>query len=258
MTGLRPWVYWLSAYIWDFFFYLLPCTLILLIITVIIKVDVYTGRALSVWILVLVLLLFGFAEIPMVYTLQFIFTSAPKGYTLITMFNIISGFIGAITVPIVSQLNSPNVAHTWEIILSAFFPTYNLSNCFYKVYNNEYARNACKKVNCEIFKLNPISGKACCGSESGEFLQTFFWISKSFRAFFHRKYVGYGKRQRNLDRRYFLHYPRICVLDFDNCNWKWSVWSFVCTFAWSRQSFELFESERCESFGCKFHKLNYF
>jgi hypothetical protein len=85
---------------------------------------------------------------------------------MIVMYNIISGMIGAITVSILRQTSSSEVAHLWEVLLSFYFPTYNLNNCFLKVYNNEFGRDACKKINCNIeaFKAK---APLCCGSEEG-------------------------------------------------------------------------------------------
>uniref|UniRef100_A0A1I7X193 Uncharacterized protein n=1 Tax=Heterorhabditis bacteriophora TaxID=37862 RepID=A0A1I7X193_HETBA len=38
--------------------------------------------------------------------------------------------IGSVAVPIISQTMNKDVAHTWSIILSWFFPTYSISNIF--------------------------------------------------------------------------------------------------------------------------------
>jgi hypothetical protein len=74
--------------------------------------------------------------------------------------------IGAIAVPIITSTSGDDVSYTVEVILSMYFPTYNVANCFQKIYNNEYARISCKSINCdiEIFKKN---APQCCGSGSG-------------------------------------------------------------------------------------------
>lgn len=173
MTGLRPWMYWASAFAWDALFFVIPSFLILMSFLAF-HIDAYTDRAQTLFILGLVFLLFGWAAIPLVYSLQFMFRSSPKGYMVITIINIIGGMIGSITVAILTQTSTDSVAHTLELIFAFIFPTYNLSNCFRRVYNSEVGRIACKSVNCD----NPLikaTVSVCCGTEKGRLAQR--WIS---------------------------------------------------------------------------------
>ncbi|KAI6201512.1 hypothetical protein M3Y96_00850100 [Aphelenchoides besseyi] len=164
MSGLKSYLYWLTTFVWDFAFFLLPALLIISTFYMF-NVNVYVDRTQTTLILALVLIMFAHANIPFTYAFQFMFTSAPKGYTLIVMYNVIAGMTCAITVPIVKQTSGDDPAYLWERILSALFPTYNLNNCFTKLYNNEFARIACERINCdlEIFKLK---APMCCGSEN--------------------------------------------------------------------------------------------
>uniref|UniRef100_A0A0M3K8V1 ABC transporter domain-containing protein n=1 Tax=Anisakis simplex TaxID=6269 RepID=A0A0M3K8V1_ANISI len=111
MSGLNPLTYWSMAYLWDICCFLLT---IVLFIGVICGLDVkeYTSRSDVPFQLLLVMLLTGWAQIPFVYVFSFAFTSPPKGYTLIVMYNIITGMIGLLTVPIIAQAVNKDVAET--------------------------------------------------------------------------------------------------------------------------------------------------
>ena len=165
MAGIRPWLYWLTTAIWDGVCFLLP-TFLFLAIYKLFKINEYTSRFESSLDLVIIMLLFGWTAIPFVYSFSFVFDSAPKGYTMIVMYNIITGMIGSIAIPIIKQTAGDSTAYTWEVILSFFFPTYNLSNCFGKIYNNEYGRDACKTLNCSI-PIIAENALSCCGNADG-------------------------------------------------------------------------------------------
>ncbi|GMT18449.1 hypothetical protein PFISCL1PPCAC_9746, partial [Pristionchus fissidentatus] len=100
--------------------------------------------------------------VPYVYCFSFLFTSAPKGYTMIVMYNIISAMIGSIAVPIIEQTSDSDTAYIWSVIFSWFFPLYNISNMYQVLYNNEFYRTSCLALDCtlDIFiQTNP----QCCG-----------------------------------------------------------------------------------------------
>uniref|UniRef100_A0A914YVT4 ABC transporter domain-containing protein n=1 Tax=Panagrolaimus superbus TaxID=310955 RepID=A0A914YVT4_9BILA len=162
MAGIRPWLYWLTTAVWDGICFLIPTFLFILVFKLF-NIKQYVSRGESIADLIIIMLLYGWTAIPFVYSFSFVFDTAPKGYTLIVMFNIVTGMIGSIAVPIISQTANDDIAYTWEVLLSFVFPTYSLANCFTKVYNNEFGREACASVcNNEFFaKLAP----NCCGNE---------------------------------------------------------------------------------------------
>uniref|UniRef100_A0AC34Q2Q7 ABC transporter domain-containing protein n=1 Tax=Panagrolaimus sp. JU765 TaxID=591449 RepID=A0AC34Q2Q7_9BILA len=170
MAGMRPWLYWLTTVIWDGVCFLLP-TFLFLVIFKLFNIKQYTGRAASAIDLAVIMLLFGWTAIPFVYSFSFAFSTSPKGYTMITMYNIITGMIGSIAVPIIKQTANDDAAYFWEVLLSLFFPTYNLSNAFGKIYNNEYARSACQTLDCtnEYIKT---AAASCCSSSADEKIYT--------------------------------------------------------------------------------------
>uniref|UniRef100_A0AC35F4C1 ABC transporter domain-containing protein n=1 Tax=Panagrolaimus sp. PS1159 TaxID=55785 RepID=A0AC35F4C1_9BILA len=161
MAGIRPWLYWLTTAIWDGVCFLIPTFLFILVFKLF-NIKQYISRGESIGELIIIMLLYGWTAIPFVYSFSFVFNTAPKGYTLIVMFNIVTGMIGSIAVPIISQTANDDIAYTWEVLLSFIFPTYSLANCFTKLYNNEFGREACKSV-C-INSLFASLAPTCCGN----------------------------------------------------------------------------------------------
>uniref|UniRef100_A0AC35TFQ4 ABC transporter domain-containing protein n=1 Tax=Rhabditophanes sp. KR3021 TaxID=114890 RepID=A0AC35TFQ4_9BILA len=185
MSGIRPWMYWVTTFVWDATCYSLPCIAFIAIYFAF-DVEAFTNSAQTVLTLLLALALYGWTNIPFVYTFSFLFSSAPKGYTLIVMYNIITGMIGCIAIPIITQTSSVSEAHTWSVILSFFFPTYNLSNCFSVLYNNEFGRIACESIDCK----NPLYTKTvpqCCGSDP-----TMLAFTDNVLTDFSSKGIGWG------------------------------------------------------------------
>ncbi|VDL85104.1 unnamed protein product [Nippostrongylus brasiliensis] len=121
----------------------------------------FTKDFTTVLILLLAMALYGWTTIPFTYWFSYLFRSPPKGFTLIVMYNIITGMIGSIAIPIIQQTANDDIAYTWSIILSFFFPTYSISNIFTLIYNNEFGRQACQMLDCNnpLFKQN----LQCCG-----------------------------------------------------------------------------------------------
>uniref|UniRef100_A0A8C2JZG5 ATP-binding cassette, sub-family A (ABC1), member 3b n=1 Tax=Cyprinus carpio TaxID=7962 RepID=A0A8C2JZG5_CYPCA len=75
--------FWFSALLWDLINFLLPCLLMLVM-----KAFVAENHLVDV---LLLLLLYGWAVIPLMYLLSFMFSSPATAYTRLTIFNILSG-----------------------------------------------------------------------------------------------------------------------------------------------------------------------
>ncbi|PIO58876.1 hypothetical protein TELCIR_19677, partial [Teladorsagia circumcincta] len=105
----------------------------------------YTKEFGTILVLLLTMALYGWTAIPFTYWFSFLFTSAPKGFTLIVMYNIITGMIGSIAIPIIQQTANDDVAYTWS------------------VYNNEFGRQACQMLDCSspLYRQN----LQCCGDD---------------------------------------------------------------------------------------------
>ncbi|MFH4980092.1 hypothetical protein AB6A40_006801 [Gnathostoma spinigerum] len=163
MSGLRPLTYWLTAFIWDSVCFLIQ-TALFMVVFALFNVKEYVDNANVALSLVMFMLLYGWANIPFVYSLSFAFKSATKGYTMIVVYNILTGMIGKITVPIIQQAADDESSELSALIFSIFFPTFNISHCFSKIYTNEYFRKACEKVDCSVGFLKQ-TALMCCGSD---------------------------------------------------------------------------------------------
>ncbi|KAK5975402.1 hypothetical protein GCK32_018824, partial [Trichostrongylus colubriformis] len=164
LSGVSPWMYWSTAFVWDAFWYLIS-SLAFIGIFYAFNIEQYTKDFRTALILLLVMALYGWTTIPFTYWFSFLFTSAPKGFTLIVMYNIITGMIGSIAIPIIQQTVNADVSFVWSIILSFFFSTYSISNVFTVVFNNEFGKQACQQLDCS----SPLYDQnlQCCGGKDG-------------------------------------------------------------------------------------------
>uniref|UniRef100_A0A665VHB5 ABC transporter domain-containing protein n=1 Tax=Echeneis naucrates TaxID=173247 RepID=A0A665VHB5_ECHNA len=81
--------FWFSALLWDLVNFLLPCLLMLVVFQAFeVKAFVDHNHLVDV---LLLLLLYGWAVVPLMYLLSFFFSTAATAYTRLTIFNMISG-----------------------------------------------------------------------------------------------------------------------------------------------------------------------
>ncbi|GMR43182.1 hypothetical protein PMAYCL1PPCAC_13377, partial [Pristionchus mayeri] len=169
LSGLPLWLYWLTSFLWDALSFLVP-VLCFLAVFFAFGVHELIGRATSVFNVVVISLLFGWTAIPFVYCFSFLFTTAPKGYTMIVMYNIISAMFGSIGVPIIQKTTDADTAYVWSIVFAWFFPLYNISSMYQKLYNNEFVRSSCQALNCSVVVFQKAMQQCCGPSESRSYV----------------------------------------------------------------------------------------
>uniref|UniRef100_A0A674DHP3 ATP binding cassette subfamily A member 3 n=1 Tax=Salmo trutta TaxID=8032 RepID=A0A674DHP3_SALTR len=92
--------FWFSALLWDLVNFFLPCMLMLVVFRAFgVKAFIADNHLVDV---LLILLLYGWAVIPLMYLLSFLFSAAATAYTRLTIFNIISGTATFLTVTIMT------------------------------------------------------------------------------------------------------------------------------------------------------------
>uniref|UniRef100_A0A8C1NAB8 ATP-binding cassette, sub-family A (ABC1), member 3b n=1 Tax=Cyprinus carpio TaxID=7962 RepID=A0A8C1NAB8_CYPCA len=127
--------FWFSALLWDLINFLLPCLLMLVVFRVFsVKAFVAENHLVDV---LLLLLLYGWAVIPLMYLLSFMFSSAATAYTRLTIFNILSGtatFL-AVTIMTIPELKLVDLSHLLDKIF-LIFPNYCLGMSFSEFYQN--------------------------------------------------------------------------------------------------------------------------
>uniref|UniRef100_A0A673N0M5 ATP-binding cassette sub-family A member 3-like n=1 Tax=Sinocyclocheilus rhinocerous TaxID=307959 RepID=A0A673N0M5_9TELE len=127
--------FWFSALLWDLINFLLPCLLMLVVFQVFsVKAFVAENHLVDV---LLLLLLYGWAVIPLMYLLSFMFSSAATAYTRLTIFNILSGtatFL-AVTIMTIPELKLVDLSHLLDKVF-LIFPNYCLGMSFSEFYQN--------------------------------------------------------------------------------------------------------------------------
>nr|AYM45140.1 ATP-binding cassette subfamily A member 3 [Carassius auratus] len=127
--------FWFSALLWDLINFLLPCLLMLVVFRVF-SVEAFVAENHLVDVLLL-LLLYGWAVIPFMYLLSFLFSTAATAYTRLTIFNILSGtatFL-AVTIMTIPELKLEDMSHLLDKIFLVF-PNYCLGMSFSQFYQN--------------------------------------------------------------------------------------------------------------------------
>nr|KAF6488603.1 ATP binding cassette subfamily A member 3 [Molossus molossus] len=89
VSGVHVATFWLSALLWDLISFLIP-TLLLLVVFKAFDVHAFTRDG-HVADTLLLLMLYGWAIIPLMYLMNFFFSGAATAYTRLTIFNILSG-----------------------------------------------------------------------------------------------------------------------------------------------------------------------
>ncbi|CAH3162242.1 unnamed protein product [Porites evermanni] len=134
VSGVDPFSYWGSAYTWDLINFLL-LSLSILILVAACDVPAYTGPRLGY--LFMLLMLYGWAIIPLMYLFSFVFRNASTANVVLTMFNVITGQACLLTVfdlsiPELDLLDVPN-ALKWAFLV---LPNYCLGQGLFDIFDN--------------------------------------------------------------------------------------------------------------------------
>ncbi|XP_029015057.1 phospholipid-transporting ATPase ABCA3 [Betta splendens] len=135
VSGVYLTNFWFSALVWDLVNFLLPCLLMLVVFKAFgVKAFVEHNHLVDV---LLLLLLYGWAVVPLMYLLSFFFSTAATAYARLTIFNMISGtatFL-AVTIMTIPELNLKNLSHLLDKVF-LIFPNYCLGMSFCQFYQN--------------------------------------------------------------------------------------------------------------------------
>ncbi|CAF0739890.1 unnamed protein product [Brachionus calyciflorus] len=129
VSGVKPYVYWLSNLFWDLFNYILPAC-ICLIVFLIFDTKSYTSKE-NFPCLVLLIFLYGWSCIPLMYPINFMFKLAGSSFVISSSLNI---FIGVSTTTSTTVLNTltkesaelGRINEVLKTIFTIFFPHYCL------------------------------------------------------------------------------------------------------------------------------------
>uniref|UniRef100_A0A8C9AW22 ATP binding cassette subfamily A member 3 n=1 Tax=Prolemur simus TaxID=1328070 RepID=A0A8C9AW22_PROSS len=158
VSGVRVATFWLSALLWDLISFLVP-SLLLLVVLKAFDVRAFTrdGHMADT---LLLLLLYGWAIIPLMYLMNFFFSGAATAYTRLTIFNILSGIATFLMVTImrIPAVKLEELSRTLDHVFLVL-PNHCLGmavSSFYENYetrryctSSEVAAHYCKKYNIE-------------------------------------------------------------------------------------------------------------
>nr|UOU03312.1 ATP-binding cassette subfamily A3-1 [Brachionus rubens] len=149
MNGCNSYIFWISSLLWDVINYLIPCGIVMVILKLFgIEEFVDGGR----WIYFFgMLVLYGFAHLPQIYLLSYLFKLSATGFAAITIGNILISQATLITVNILSlpTLNLLDVSIALEWVFLIIFPNYALGQGTVDLYDNYNKIKLCS--NFEIF-----------------------------------------------------------------------------------------------------------
>uniref|UniRef100_A0A4W5NLB2 P-type phospholipid transporter n=1 Tax=Hucho hucho TaxID=62062 RepID=A0A4W5NLB2_9TELE len=109
ISGVQPFLYWLSNFIWDMCNYIVPATLVI-IIFICFQQDAYVSST-NLPVLALLLLLYGWSITPLMYPASFFFKIPSTAYVVLTSVNILIGINGSVST-FVLELFGSNVRTT--------------------------------------------------------------------------------------------------------------------------------------------------
>ena len=148
VSGVKPYIYWISNFMWDIINYLFPCILCILIF-IFFDVQSYMSPE-NFPCLVSLMLLYGWACIPMMYPLNYLFKMPSTAFVVSSSLNVFIGVVTTITTTFLSQLadDEPDLAQINEILKPIFvilFPHYCLGQGFLEMsvlYNTAMAKRS--------------------------------------------------------------------------------------------------------------------
>ena len=154
VCGIKPWIYWLSSFVWDYFYYLIIISLTVLIIGAF-GSTAYTASSRNFGSLVLLLILFGWSVLPMSYVMSRFFNDTGSAYMIVFCFTLFSGIATCVAVFLLSFLADSNksVVMTYKVLekFSLLFPSYSLGSGLIELTKNQIMADAYS-----IFGINGI------------------------------------------------------------------------------------------------------
>jgi ATP-binding cassette subfamily A (ABC1) protein 1 len=133
VSGVKPYIYWLSNFLWDLINYCIPCILCILIF-LIFDVKTYISKE-NFPCLCCLLLLYGWAIIPMMYPLNYMFQIPSTAFVSCSSLNVLIGVVSTMSTTILEQLGNeePELYEISKILKPIFiclFPHYCLGRGF--------------------------------------------------------------------------------------------------------------------------------
>jgi ATP-binding cassette subfamily A (ABC1) protein 3 len=183
MTGLSSTVFWLTSFIFDLLNHLLVVVIISLLFYFFDFNNVFFGRTNSAVGLILMLIGFGFASIPLAYCLSLVLQQPSTGFSFLVIMYLLFGVIAMIimgTLDVVYKLDSEGTVinrtiYSFFLYIFRLIPVFSMSFGLQKLYMTSSLENMCQsfsrnkeigkqmgKMSAEMCKNMPPGLKDCC------------------------------------------------------------------------------------------------
>uniref|UniRef100_A0A4W5NN85 P-type phospholipid transporter n=1 Tax=Hucho hucho TaxID=62062 RepID=A0A4W5NN85_9TELE len=148
ISGVQPFLYWLSNFIWDMCNYIVPATLVI-IIFICFQQDAYVSST-NLPVLALLLLLYGWSITPLMYPASFFFKIPSTAYVVLTSVNILIGINGSVSTFVLELFGSNvNALYQWinDILKNVFliFPHFCLGRGLIDMAKNQAMADALER-----------------------------------------------------------------------------------------------------------------
>ncbi|XP_071106304.1 phospholipid-transporting ATPase ABCA3-like [Haliotis cracherodii] len=145
VSGVHAFNFWAATFCWDMFNYLVPCILLIISFAAF-QIDAYIVDFHWAGILLL-FVMYGWAMLPFMYLMSFIFSVPASAYVWISMFNILSGVATVLTVGILAipQLELEDTSRILEWIFMSVLPNFCLGQGLEDFYSNYEFLQICQR-----------------------------------------------------------------------------------------------------------------
>ena len=133
VSGVKPYIYWLSNLVWDLINYVVPI-MIAVCLFLAFNAKTYTSKE-NLPCLIILMLLYGWSTIPLMYPLNYLFQLPSTAFVVASSLNVFIGVITTMTTTVIDSLaaDEPELVKINDILkplFTIFFPHYCLGQGF--------------------------------------------------------------------------------------------------------------------------------
>ncbi|TTR84633.1 ATP-binding cassette sub-family A member 1 [Bagarius yarrelli] len=145
ISGVQPFLYWFTNFLWDMCNYIVPATLVI-IIFVCFQQEAYVSST-NLPVLALLLLLYGWSITPLMYPASFFFKIPSTAYVVLTSVNILIGINGSVSTFVLELFGSNEIGGINDILKNVFliFPHFCLGRGLIDMVKNQAMADALER-----------------------------------------------------------------------------------------------------------------
>ncbi|XP_046544466.1 phospholipid-transporting ATPase ABCA3-like isoform X1 [Haliotis rubra] len=145
VSGVGPFVFWMSNFAWDFINYMIPCVGLLIVFAAF-QSEAYVedGR---LGIVFLIFVVYGWAVLPFMYTLQYLFKVPASGMAMIIILNIVTGMFSVMIIFLLTMFKAGSVLEVLDWIFTVLLPHHAFGMTFFEMYINYNNHAFCTEQN---------------------------------------------------------------------------------------------------------------